>query len=165
MSDKDSADQRDVPTSVEEDEQEKKDKVLHTRISPTLDREIKRRARNLGMSVSTVVRNVLLHTFDLVEDIVNDSAGIALSIAGDDEENALQRKPGRPVHAKARRESGNHAVLAWQEAVLNINAVCERCNAILPAGTRAAIGIRSGPGPQAILCSACLEKIGPGENG
>src|SRR5204863_7152741 len=60
----------------------RKEKVLHTRVPESLDRHIKRRARGLGMSVSTVVRNVLLSTFGLVEDIVTDSTTIALAMTG-----------------------------------------------------------------------------------
>lgn len=137
---------------------EKKEKVLHTRIPESLDREIKRRARSLGMSVSTVVRHVLLHTFDLVEDIVNDSANIALSIAGDGEERS--EKVGRPEPRSARRSaSADHDVLAWQEAVLNVNAVCDRCNTVIEKGTDAAIGVRDTPGTRTIICLICLDAI------
>src|SRR5262249_31345402 len=72
-------------SAVEEghaDQSERKERVLHTRVPDSLDRHLKRRARSLGMSVSTVVRNVLLTTFGLVEDIVSDSTDIALAVAG-----------------------------------------------------------------------------------
>ena len=65
---------------------ERKERVLHTRVPQSLDRQLKRRARNLGLSVSTVVRHVLLNTFGLVEDIVTDSTNLALSVAGQDAE-------------------------------------------------------------------------------
>ena len=137
-------------------EGERNEKVLHARIPGSLDREIKRRARGLGMSVSTVVRNVLLHTFDLVEDIVTDSANIALSIAGDEETLP-------PTAPRGRRAGADHEddVLGWQEAVLNLNAVCGRCNAILAKGTAAAIGIRETPGPRSIICTSCLAALRP----
>lgn len=157
---------------------EKHDKVLHTRISPTLDREIKRRARGLGMSVSTVVRNVLLHTFDLVEDIVNDSANLALSIAGDEpvgradtkKRSASARSAGGARNdtagdntagdnAAGGNAAGNNTVIAWQEVVLNLNAVCERCNAILATGTKAMLGIRNAAGPQSIICKSCVDAL------
>lgn len=141
-----------------EERDEKKDKVLHTRIPPSLDREIKRRARNLGMSVSTVVRNVLLHTFDLVEDIVNDSANLALSIAGDEAERGEARRDRR--HAtKDAAVAAREEILGWHEVILNLNAVCARCNALLPRGTRAAIGIRDSPGEPTILCTGCLPDL------
>ena len=137
---------------------EKHDKVLHTRISPSLDREIKLRARGLGMSVSTVVRNVLLHTFDLVEDIVNDSANVALSIAGD-EPNERSNSKSPALRSRGKRSASDSTVIAWQEAVLNLNAVCDRCNTILATGSKAAIGIRDVPGPRTIICTACVDAL------
>lgn len=135
-----------TPAAVDLDE--RKERVLHTRVPGSLDRHIKRRARSLGMSVSTVVRNVLLTTFGLVEDIVNDSTDIALAVTG----QPASRERGRGA-------ASSTAVLAWQEAVLNLNAVCVECNAILAKGSRAGIGIGVEPGPRAIICPACLGKL------
>ena len=132
------------------DVQERNERVLHTRVPNSLDRHIKRRARSLGMSVSTVVRNVLLTTFGLVEDIVNDSTDIALAATG----LGGSRETKRPA-----RISETDEVLAWQEAVLNRNAICGECNAILAKGNAAAIGVGEGPGPRAIICPTCLGKL------
>ena len=60
----------------------KKERVLHTRISETLDRELRSRAEELGVSVSKLVRNALSNTIDLVENIVADSARVAGSAGG-----------------------------------------------------------------------------------
>ncbi len=101
------------------------------------------------MSVSTIVRHVLLNTFGLVEDIVTDSTNAALSLGGQD-----------PTIAPADRDSRRRdEVIGWQEAVLNLNAVCSQCNAVLRKGIRAAIGVRERPGPRAILCRKCLAKL------
>lgn len=136
---------------------ERKEKILHTRVPESLDRHIKRRARSLGMSVSTVVRNVLLTTFGLVEDIVNDSTDIALAATGHDTVGSARRH-------RARAETpGPSEVLAWQEGILNLNAVCGECNAILKKGTRAGIGVRDEPGPHAIMCLRCLGGLERGQ--
>jgi hypothetical protein len=135
-------------TADDEAVDERKERVLHTRVPDSLDRHLKRRARSLGMSVSTVVRNVLLTTFGLVEDIVQDGTDIALAVTG--QEPAARRPRGR---------ADADEVVAWQDAVLNVNAVCERCNAILPKGVRAAVGIRERPGPPVILCPSCLSGL------
>jgi len=133
---------------------ERNERVLHTRVPQSLDRHLKRRARTLGMSVSTVVRHVLLNTFGLVEDIVTDGANVALSLAGGDGIARGTRARGGGRTDAAGDDAGE--ILGWQEAVLNLNAVCGRCNAILRRGGRAAIGVRERPGPRAILCRRCL---------
>ena len=145
-----------------DDSDERKERVLHTRLPPSLDDQLKERARTLGMSVSTIVRHVLLNTFGLVEDVVADSANAALSLGGQtqpvsDGDRSRRRDRGASNGTAASDES---VVLAWQEAVLNVNAVCDRCNAILRKGVRAAVGIRERPGARAILCRKCLAKVG-----
>lgn len=129
---------------------ERKERVLHTRVPDSLDRHIKQRARSLGMSASSIVRNVLLTTFGLVEDIVNGSTDIALAATG-------QESPPRGMRARA--TAGSPEVLAWQEAILNVNAVCDRCNGILQKGSRAGVGVRDQPGPRAIICPPCLAAL------
>ena len=143
-----------------DEKDERNERVLHTRVPPSLDDQLKQRARSLGMSVSTIVRHVLLNTFGLVEDIVTDSTNAALTLSGQEPVPplALARRRER---ASAEASTGDDEVLGWQEAVLNLNAVCQRCNAVLRKGTRAAIGIRERPGPRAILCRKCLAKLVP----
>ena len=126
----------------------RKERVIHTRVPESLDDEIKRRATDLGLSVSNLVRNVLQHTFGLVEDIVHDSAEIARSASG-------ARAP--------RRSAPAGEVLGWHLALLNVNAVCDACNAILTKGTRAGLGVVSGGGPIPIRCQSCLEELANGE--
>jgi hypothetical protein len=131
-------------------EREKNERVLHTRVPERLEAELKERAENLGVSVSNLVRNVLNNAFGLVEDIVVDSARIAHSAR-----TGLRTTAAAATAAQA--DDGE--VVGWQEMVLNKNAVCERCNAILARGTDAAIAIVDGAGPRAIVCPGCLEEI------
>ncbi len=126
----------------------RKDRVLQARIPSHLDEQLRDRAEQLGLSVSTVVRNVLLHTFDLVEGVVADSAEIA---------RVIQRRQVRPP-GLTREEQLEDEVLGWQEAVLNRNGVCQQCNAILAKGKRAAIGLPA-RGEPPLLCLTCLEAL------
>jgi hypothetical protein len=130
----------------------RKERVIHTRVPESLDDEIKRRATDLGRSVSNLVRNVLQHAFGLVGDIVHDSAEIARSARG-----ARAALSGRA----APRSAGE--VLGWHLALLNVNAVCDACNAILRKGTRAGVGIVNGGGPVPFRCQQCLEELVDGE--
>lgn len=128
-----------------------KDKVVQARIPQDLQAELHTRAGQLGLSVSAIVRNVLLNTFDLVEDVVNDSAGVARAIEG--------RQPERDVSvqlaAQTPPDTGESGPVGWQELVLNVNGVCENCNALLPRGQHAAIGIPVRRRP-VFLCLSCL---------
>jgi hypothetical protein len=129
---------------------DRKERVIHTRVAEDLDEEIKRRAQNLGVSVSNLVRNILQNTIGLVEDIIHDGAETARaarrSARGDG-----AAPPGGP--GAARR------VLGWQPAVLAVNAVCEACNAILPRGTQAHVSVLDGPGAPSFRCQRCVEEI------
>ncbi len=124
----------------------RKDRVLQDRIPEQLDEELRGRADRLGLSVSTIVRNVLLHTFDLVEGVVTDSAQIARAIHG-------QEPP-----ADSSETETAQSVIGWQEVVLNRNGVCEQCNCILPRGDRAAVGVPAGARPL-LLCLSCLDSV------
>lgn len=124
--------------------QQTKDRVLQARIPEQLDVELRDRAEQLGLSVSTIVRNVLLNTFDLVEGVVIDSSHIARALAG--------RDTASPA------PDSEDAVIGWQELILNRNGVCETCNVILPVGERAAIGVPTGP-RASLLCMECLAAL------
>lgn len=128
----------------------RKDKVLHTRVPETLDNELKKKAGSLGLSVSSLVRNILSNTFGLVEDIVVDSANIARAARGESEE-AKERV--------ARAPKKKHQILGWQAAILNLNAVCDSCNALLAKGMKAGIAVTDGTGPKSIICEKCLKEL------
>ncbi len=134
---------------------EKKERVIHTRVPESLDDEIKRKATDLGLSVSNLVRNILQHTVGLVEDVVHDSAEIARSARGTTA--AFGGKTTRATAAAAPAGAGQ--VVGWHLALLNVNAVCDACNTILPKGSRAGVGILDGSGPIPFRCQSCLEEL------
>jgi hypothetical protein len=126
-----------------------KDRVLQARIPKDLDEELRGHAEQLGLSVSTVVRNVLLNTFELVEGVVVDSTKLARAIQG--------RKQPTPETIP---EDAEPAVIGWQEAVLNMNGICDQCNTILRKGERAAVGVPVTARP-VLLCLPCLASLSP----
>lgn len=129
-----------------------KDRVLQARIPRHLDEELRDHAEQLGLSVSTVVRNVLLNTFELVEGVVADSTNLARAIQGRKPRPQTRRPQGPEENAD---EAG---VIGWQEAVLNRNGVCEQCNAVLHRGERAAVGVPVQARP-VLLCPTCLAAL------
>jgi hypothetical protein len=131
------------------DEPEQKDRVIHTRVPESLEAELRERAQQLGMSVSNLVRNVLGHAFGLVGDVVADGHAIAQAAKGD-------RRPAEPA---ATATTPIDDVLAWQPIVLGKNAVCARCNELLPKGRDAAIGVAEHGGGRVIVCTSCFEEL------
>ena len=125
---------------------DRKERVLHTRVPEKLENELKERAVELGVSVSNLVRNVLTHAFGLAGDVGADGARVARAATG----------APRPAAASANDAAD---VIGWQQLVLQKNAVCSQCNDILPRGRDAAIAITEGSGPRAILCLRCLEEL------
>jgi hypothetical protein len=134
---------------------DKKEKVLHTRISQDLEKKIQKEAGSLGVSVSNLVRNILSNTFSLVENIVADSADITRSARKGSARPATDHEPA----ATPDIHPASYRVLGWQEAVLNLNAICVQCNKILEKGSRAAIAVVEGNGPRSAICLTCLKEM------
>jgi hypothetical protein len=135
-----------VGKPIDDEEDDRKASVIHTRIPESLEAEIRKRAASLGLSVSNLVRNVLLNSFGLVESVIVDGADVARSA----------RALGKPVPA---RDDAPAPVLAWQEVTLAKNALCDRCNAVLARGERAAIAVTDAPSPRIFRCLVCLVEI------
>ena len=133
------------PAPSPEPEAEKKERVIHTRVPESLEAELRERAESLGISVSNLVRNVLGHAFGLVGDVAADAHAIARAARGE--------RAGKPEPTPADAITD---VLAWQPIVLGKNAVCTRCNGLLPRGHDAAIGDAN---PRLIVCIPCLEEL------
>jgi len=141
---------------MSEDADERKKRVIHTRVPESLDRELREKASTLGVSVSNLVRNVLLNAFGLVGDFVADGAKVAESARGAGPDGA--EAPDAPAVPGAPRASTG-AVIGWQELMLGVNAVCVTCNAVLIKGSSAAIAVTDGAGPRPVLCLTCIEEL------
>jgi hypothetical protein len=123
---------------------QRKERVLHTRVSEKLDSELREKAAGLGVSVSNLVRNILLNTVEMVEDIVADGSSIA-------------RAAGKNKSAAAPKAS-EAEILGWQILTLNLNALCQRCNAILAKGSQAAMAVGAAGLAPTFRCESCLPK-------
>jgi hypothetical protein len=124
-----------------EKESSKKEKVLHTRVSEDLEKDLKSKATQLGVSVSNLVRNTLLNTMDLVENVVADGARVAGS--------------AKDLTGPDITQPQKNTIVGWQELTLNLNAVCEQCNEILPKGQKAGVGLPMSQTP-VVRCLPCL---------
>jgi hypothetical protein len=136
----------------------RKERVLQTRIPEALDEEIKAQARELGVSVSNLVRNILRNTLGLVGDVVEDTANLTRRALGEEPE---ARQPGaaRPMRGSSPAAPDPSPVVGWQQITLNVNAVCAECNAILKKGTDAAAAVGGDPNAPTLICPSCLEEL------
>ncbi len=136
---------------------DRKERVLHARIPEALDQEIKAQARELGVSVSNLVRNILRNTLGLVGDVVEDTAILTRRALGEEPETKASMRGSNSAVSPS-------AVVGWQQITLNVNAICTKCNAILKKGTDAAAAVGGDPLAPALICLSCLENVKSNES-
>ncbi len=159
----------------EEPNRERKERVLHTRISEQLAEDIRAIADDLRVPVSNLVRNVLEEAFDAVERVSGDVSHLFDDVLEEAElaSERYQRYRGRVrERARARRERAEAAaaptptapapvaepalaaqprdplsrVVAWQPVVLAAPRRCARSGRELRPGERAYLGLgEAGP--------------------
>lgn len=146
---------------------ERKERILHTRISEPLAEDIRRMADELRVPVSNLVRNVLEEAFSVVE-AVSDNVGDLIEEVVEEAERARERirrqhrraaPPRRrdveDVDAEPRREFPD--VIGWQPLILNREDRCADCGAALARGERAYAGATGRGLGDVILCAPCTD--------
>ena len=178
---------------VESDDRERrrrqrKERVLHTRISDDLDEALQDAARRLRVPVSNLVRNVLEDVFDVVEavtenvggfveDVVEEAQDLGRRWEGRFRERTAEARARRFHHERERERDHVHApppppepateparnefpdVAAWQPLVMNTVHDCGGCGRTLRRGDDAFLAVGgSRPGPT-FLCETCLDGL------
>jgi hypothetical protein len=129
---------------------ERKERVLHTRISQQLAEDIGRMAEDLRVPVSNLVRNVLEEVFSVVET-VSDNVGELIEGVMDEAERVRRRRAPQPEPRPDPPE-----VLGWQPLILAREASCSGCDARLARGARAYLGVTAAGASSHTLCEHCL---------
>lgn len=154
-------------------EDERKDRVIQTRVPKDLENTLKDAAERKRMTVSHLIRNVLEDAFNLVDGIVADSSALVENVARDARKLAASARgdasrPDVPVDAPSEPQplalpdtlSAVEGVEAWQDVIVNRPCDCARCGAALTRGQRAFRGVGGQPGTAAVwLCSGCIETL------
>jgi hypothetical protein len=155
--------------TTEEPTRERKERVLHTRISEQLAEDIRAIADDLRVPVSNLVRNVLEEAFDAVERVSGDVSHLVEDVI-EEAELASQRyrryrtrvrerarvraeevraaaatastapPPATPAAVAASGDPLSH-VVAWQPVVLAAPRRCARTGRELRPGERAYLGL------------------------
>jgi hypothetical protein len=135
-------------TDSERPRRERKQRVLHTRISQQLAEDIGRMAEDLRVPVSNLVRNVLEEVFSVVET-VTDNVGELIEDVMDEAGRVRRRAQPEP-----RQDPPD--VLGWQPLILARASRCTDCAAPLARGDRAYVGVTGSGASSHTLCADCL---------
>lgn len=119
--------------------EERKERVIHTRIPAGLEDQIKRLAEGLRVPVSNLVRNML-------EDAI-------------DAATRLRDRVPPSQHLEI------EDVYGWQPLTMNIDVQCSRCGQSLHGGDQAYLGLTDRPhDARVFICPACLPRPGQDPN-
>lgn len=116
---------------------ERKDRVLQTRVPPSLYAKLLAQALRLRVPVSNLVRNILEDSTRMVENIVDGGIEIAEAIGGGMDENDLS------------------SVLGWQPMTANRRLACSHCGRAIPKGGDAWVSVGVPGGRTFVICEGC----------
>ena len=155
----------------------RKERVLHTRISEPLAEDIRRMAEDLRVPVSNLVRNVLEEAFSVVEavtvnvgDLIEDVAEEAERTRGrirsrrhrsrryyrGHHREAAQEPPSVPPEDRVERAE-HPDVVGWQPLILNQPRSCADCEEPIERGERGFAGMTASGLSETWLCRDCLD--------
>jgi len=131
---------------------DKKERVLHTRVPAVLEAELKRFAQNLRVPVSNLVRTILEDALE-VADAAGDRVEERLRTA------ASQLQMERERLRRKIRPDPLSDVYAFQPVTLAQPANCAKCDVALASGDRAHLGLvdpNVGGNVRIFVCDECL---------
>ncbi len=145
---------------------QRKERVLHTRVSDALAEDIRRMAEDLRVPASNLVRNVLEEAFSMVE-AVTENVGELIEDVVDEADRARERMRRRqPRRRKERPRPGAATspgrgefsdVIGWQPVVLNQPQDCADCEEALERGQQAYFGLTAAGAASTALCGDCMD--------
>ena len=136
-------------------ESERKSRIIQTRVPQDLEDSLRETADKKRVSVSHLIRNVLLDTFELVDGVVADSTNLANNAVRDaqriaDSANGLARDNSAALDE----------VDSWQDVIVNKVSNCAECKSLIKKGARAYRGLTTNAQAQPLwLCTECIEKL------
>ena len=132
---------------------ERKSRLIQTRVAADLEGALRKQAREKRVTVSQLIRNVLEDSFQLVDDLVSETASLTETMRRDAMRIAASAR-GLPNDEPEKRAV--EQVFAWQEVRLNQRVHCARCETSLARGEPAMLGLCDDPRlPRVFLCAAC----------
>jgi hypothetical protein len=137
--------------------EERKSRVIQTRVPQDLEDTLKDAAEQKRMTVSHYIRHVLEDTFSLVDGIVQDSSTLMENASRDAKRLAARAKGEAPTEEEV-KEALMEQVDAWQDVIVNKPSTCLGCDTELKRGKKAFRGI--GQTEEVLwLCQECIESF------
>lgn len=154
---------------------ERKQRVLHTRVSEGLADDIRKVAEDLRVPVSNLVRNVLEDVFTVVESVADNVGDVVDEVMGEVDRvgERLRKQAHRyspesyeqedlepPPDPRPRRELPEFPdVVGWQPLILNAEQPCAGCERSIKRGARAFAGLRASGLSTTYLCRTCANEV------
>lgn len=154
--------------------QERKERVIHTRVPAVLEQELKRLATSLRVPVSNVVRAILEDAVAAV-DVVGRKAegemrGMAERLAQNRDRlrdmtvrrgEQPNKRSGEQRSKPLLQDQAQPQWLGYQPLLLASATECSVCGQLLAAGSEAYLGIGRDPSsPRAVIGPECLPSTG-----
>ncbi|NOZ87932.1 MAG: hypothetical protein GXP49_17055 [Deltaproteobacteria bacterium] len=146
---------------------ERKDRLVQTRITPSLYQQVLQRARLLKIPVSNLIRIVLEDSLHLVDGVVEESVNIAEALsAGDNTPSKQGPGPGQAPRSNTpavavsfvrNRSIEAEQPVAWQTVTLNRRLACGKCGTTMYPGQDVQMGLAPDGRPLFFACTGCYE--------
>jgi hypothetical protein len=127
----------------------RKEEYLGARVPKDLREKVVRRAEELGIPVSILIRDILIAAFN--------NAGIAA-----EEPSTIVRSgsaPGKEASQITQAGTKFSSVLGWEEIRLNKAIECSNCGVGLIPGSIVTLGLGGPEGGHVVLCNKCKEAV------
>ena len=138
--------------------EERKSRVIQTRVPQDLEDTLKDAAEKQRMTVSHFIRHVLEDTFSLVDGIVHDGSTLMENASRDAKRLAARARGELPSEEDEKQELLDE-VDAWQDVIVNRPSKCLGCNVELKRGTKAYRGLGVKAETVVWLCESCIESL------
>lgn len=135
----------------------RKEEYLGARVPKALKERVINKADEMGIPVSTLMRQLLEQSFPedgslsgYSEQGVSGAVGSSFSTE--------QKVVSQPA-AKVDVVDVYAGIIAWKSIEVNQDRSCERCKEPLPRGSGASLGFTSSDGGYVIVCSSCKTQL------
>ena len=127
----------------------RKEEYLGARVPKELREKVLRRAEELGIPVSILIRDILITAFNNGGNAVEHMSATVRTGDESDVETSRIRETGTKFSS----------VLGWEEIRLNKAVACSNCGIGLTPGSIVTLGLGAPEGGHVVLCNKCKEAV------